>query len=334
MHNPPTVHLAASGGGHIEVLLGLRDVFAGYRRAWVTTQGPRADSLCADGERVLLVPPMDQRRPDPRNPLRSLRLVARERPNLVVTSGAGVVAAFAIAARGLGARLLFVETMARVSSPSATARILAPIASDVFVQWPAVAAHVRRARICRPALLGDIASRAANRGEGTFAAVGSHNKPFDRLLRELARAAGEGILPGPVRVQSGASTYTSSVLATKPWMDPAEVAAHLRGARYVVCHGGAGIIAGALKAGRRPLVMSRRRELREHVDDHQSDLVGELDGLGLAVRTRDPITPADGGAADHAWPRERPWERWPDLRDAVAAALSVQDPAHLSREDT
>ena len=48
------------------------------------------------------------------------RVVATRRPRTVVTSGAGVVAPFCLFARLAGARLVFVETMARVTSPSLT----------------------------------------------------------------------------------------------------------------------------------------------------------------------------------------------------------------------
>ncbi len=305
----------------MDLLLRLREVFAGHRRVWVTTPGPKAAQLHEEGERVLLVPPLDRRRPDIRNPLRSLRLVLRERPRLVVTSGAGVVATFAAGARALGARLVFVETMARVTSSSATARILAPIADDVFVQWPERLGLTRGATLARPMLLSEIASESAVGGEGTFLTVGSHNQPFDRLLRATAAAAADGLLPAPVRAQVGPSTFEAAALDRAEWMEPEEIEAGVRAARYVVCHGGAGAMTGALRAGRRPLVMSRRRDLGEHVDDHQGDLVATLDRMGLVVRIEHGIAAQDIAAADRPWPDEAPWTAWPDLRESLAAVL-------------
>ena len=322
----PTVHLAASAGGHIELLLGLRDTFSGYRRVWVTTPGPRAEQLRAERERVRLVPPMDQRHLDIRNPWRSLGLALHERPRLVVTSGAGVVATFAAASRALGARLVFVETMARVNSTSATARLLAPLSTDLFVQWPERLALSPRAHLCRPMLLDDISVGAATGGDGTFVAVGSHSQPFDRLLRAADAAACDGVLPAPVRAQTGVTAFSPRHLEATAWIDPEQFATRIRTARHVVCHAGAGVIASALRAGRRPLVMGRRREFDEHVDDHQTDLVDALGGLGLVVSIDGAIAPRHLEAADRPWPEAPPWQAWPDLRDALAAVLAGERP--------
>jgi beta-1,4-N-acetylglucosaminyltransferase len=44
----------------------------------------------------------------------------------------------------------------------------------------------------------------------------------------------------------------------------------------VVTHGGYGTIIEALRLGKVPVVMPRRRKYQEHVDDHQVDLAEEL----------------------------------------------------------
>jgi UDP-N-acetylglucosamine transferase subunit ALG13 len=316
------VYLAASGGGHLELLVRLRDSLPDVRRVWVTTPGGKAGRLADEGERVLLVPPLDRRNLDVRNPPRSLRMAARERPRIVLTSGAGVVATFVAGARALGARVLFVETMARVRSPSATGRLLARIADEFFVQWPELMSVYPRAKLCRPLLLADIADSAAGeRGEGTFVTLGSHTQPFDRLLRAVDRATADGILPGPVRVQAGASDFTSRQLEVERWIPEDRFGDTLDAARYIVCHGGAGVISQALRAGRRPLVMSRDAAHGEHVDDHQAELLGELERRRLVVPIEGDITEQHLAAADAPWPARHGWEDLPDLRDAVPHAI-------------
>jgi UDP-N-acetylglucosamine--N-acetylmuramyl-(pentapeptide) pyrophosphoryl-undecaprenol N-acetylglucosamine transferase len=321
------VHLAASGGGHLELLLHLREALAAYSRVWVTTPGAKSQRLARDGERVELVPPMDRRNLNLRNPPRSLRLAARERPRVVLTSGAGVVASFVAGARALGARVVFVETMARVRSPSATGRALARIADELFVQWPDLLDVYPGARLCRPLLLADIArAPAGDAGSGTFVALGSHTQPFTRLLRAVDRAAASGVLPAPVRVQAGASAYASPHLDLVPWIPEDRFDAEVRDARYVICHAGAGIIAQALRAGRRPLVMRRDRALGEHVDHHQAELLDELERRALVRRVEREITLEDLSAADAPWPASHGWEELSDLRDAVPAAVERRAP--------
>src|SRR4051794_8288539 len=253
------IHLAASGGGHLDLLRRVADPFPDWRRTWLTTPGRGAEQLREAGERVLELPPLDRRNRSPANLTRSLSLLAAERPRLVVTSGAGVVAAFVAGARLLGARVLFAETMARVSDGSVSGRLLSRIAHRTFVQWEEMRGVYPGAVVCRPALLDGLEPAAAPaRGEGTFVTLGTHHQPFDRLLRMTEDAAAAGILPRPVRGQVGASAFTSALPDTdlRPWLAPAEMAARLRESAVVVTHGGAGVIASCLREGRRPLVLA------------------------------------------------------------------------------
>jgi UDP-N-acetylglucosamine transferase subunit ALG13 len=299
----------------------LRDSLSAFRRVWITTPGEKATRIRETGDRVLLVPPLDRRNLSLSNPPRSLRLAFGERPRVVLTSGAGVVGSFVIGARALGARVLFVETMARVRSGSATGRALAPLSDEFFVQWPDLMNVYSRARLCKPLLLSNIANESDRTGEGTFVAVGSHTQPFDRLLRAVARAAASGLLPGPVRVQTGASAFEAPHLETHRWISEGRFAAFLGSARYVICHGGASVMAQALRASRRPLVMSRDRARGEHVDDHQAELLAELERRELVVRVEDEICAEHLDAADRPWPREQAWDGLPDLRDVVPLAV-------------
>jgi UDP-N-acetylglucosamine transferase subunit ALG13 len=316
-----TVHLAASGGGHLELLLHLRDALAGFRLVWVTTPGSKARELEASGERVALVPPFDRRNVAVSNPARALQLALRERPRVVVSSGAGVVAGFVLVARLLGATVLFAETMARVRSGSFTGRALAPLAREFYVQWPGLLEIYPRARLCWPLLLGDIPREPASPGEGTFVTVGSHNQPFDRLLSAVERAAASGVLPAPVFAQTGASAFSSPHVETRQWVAEDEFDARLRTARAVISHGGAGVIAQALRAGRRPLVMGRRGSLGEHVDDHQDELLAELRARGLVVALDGDISRGDLDAAARPLPERQAWDHLPDLRDELRRAV-------------
>ena len=59
-----------------------------------------------------------------------------ERPNVVISTGAGIVVFFCIFAKFLGAKLIFLESMAKVTRPTLTARLLYPFADLFLVQWP------------------------------------------------------------------------------------------------------------------------------------------------------------------------------------------------------
>lgn len=321
MPPPDSPCFAASAGGHLDLLRALApEVLDGQEPVWVTSRTPRGEALRASEARTELLPEYG------RSPLKALknvaaaaRLVIRRWPQTVVTSGAGVVAPFCLLARLAGARLVYVETMARVNSPSMTARLLSRIAARVLVQWPELADALPRAVVCRPTLLEGIADGAHPPGAGTFVAVGTHRQPYARLLEIVTRGIEAGLLPGPVRAQLGPARWRADGARVSAFMDRDELEASVRGSAVVVCHGGAGIISSALAAGRRPIVVPRRAALGEHVDDHQYQLTRKLADWGLVVPVEERITAADVEQAS------RPLEVPREIRERPSATEVLRE---------
>jgi len=281
----PRIHLVASLGGHLELLEELARALEAYELVWVTSAGAKAEALARSGQAVRLVPRLDRSSLTPRTVGRIARLAWHERPRLVITSGAGLAVPFCAAARARGARAVFVETMARVTSGSATGRLLSRFSDEMVVQWPELTAVYPGATVCRPALLEQVAAVGGRDGTGTFVTFGSHDQPFERLMAATRRAVEEGRLPGPVFIQSGHTPVDPQDhgIESVPYMPPEAFRAKVSEAEVVITHGGAGAISTALRAGKRPIVMRRRAEYGEHVDDHQDEIVSKLAALGLIV---------------------------------------------------
>jgi UDP-N-acetylglucosamine transferase subunit ALG13 len=93
----------------------------------------------------------------------------------------------------------------------------------------------------------------------------------------------------------------------------------MRDADVIVCHGGVGTIMTALSLGRRPVVIPRLAARREHVDDHQLQIVEKLSARGLVV----PLL--DGAAVVRTVDESRrgtvTWRRDSALVKAVVAAV-------------
>jgi UDP-N-acetylglucosamine--N-acetylmuramyl-(pentapeptide) pyrophosphoryl-undecaprenol N-acetylglucosamine transferase len=312
-------------GGHLELLIRLRECFGDYERVWVTASAEGAAPLLADGDAVWDVPRFNRSRPwsAAGNGFACLRAAVRERPEVVVVSGAGSVVAFCVFARLLGAQIVFVETMARVTSGSASGRVLSKIARKVLVQWPEMARIYRGAMVCRPVLWEDVRESVPRDRHGTVVAVGTHRHPFDRLLAVADRAVARDLLPGPVTAQAGASRYRPANYVARPWLSPDHLADAIARAEYVVCHAGSGILSAALRCGHKPLVVARRRARSEHVDDHQVQIVEKLLSLDL-------IVPVDGEiSAGHleraragVYPRPAHAAPGPSLQDTLAREVS------------
>lgn len=69
-----------------------------------------------------------------------------EKPDVVISTGAGVVVFFCLFAKLLGAKLIFIESMAKIERPTLTARFLYPFADLFIVQWPNLLRFFPRAR--------------------------------------------------------------------------------------------------------------------------------------------------------------------------------------------
>ena len=69
------------------------------------------------------------------NAIKSLYVFLRERPDAVITTGAGVAIPFCFMAKLFGKRLVYIESFCRVQEPSGTGRALYRIAGLFIVQW-------------------------------------------------------------------------------------------------------------------------------------------------------------------------------------------------------
>ena len=73
-----------------------------------------------------------------------LPILRRERPDVILSTGAGPAVPVAIIGKLLGATVIFIETFGAVETPSLTGRILYRIADHFYYQWESLARHFPR----------------------------------------------------------------------------------------------------------------------------------------------------------------------------------------------
>jgi glycosyltransferase involved in cell wall biosynthesis len=144
--SPREVLLVASNGGHLLQLLQLADLWPQTRRHWVTFRTSDAVSLLAGETTTWAYHPTNR---NVRNLIRNLglalRIVRRHNLQAIVTTGAGVAVPFVLLGRLFGVNVVYIESMARITSPSLTGRLVYPFADTFIVQWPALQRYFKRA---------------------------------------------------------------------------------------------------------------------------------------------------------------------------------------------
>jgi UDP-N-acetylglucosamine transferase subunit ALG13 len=109
----------------------------------------------------------------------------------------------------------------------------------------------------------------------TFVSVGNATQPFPRLLDAVCDLAQH--LPQPVFVQYGAAEhFACPTCSGAAFLDMDEFAHRVGGSGLLILHAGAGSVIHAVRAGKVPVVVPRRAQFGEHVDDHQVEFAREL----------------------------------------------------------
>ncbi|MDT9598012.1 beta-1,4-glucuronosyltransferase WelK [Sphingosinicella rhizophila] len=292
MADPQTTRLriclAASGGGHLRQILDLAPFWERYDHYFVTEPTPLAESLAAD-HRVRTVPhfALGQAKVQStgvliasavRNLIAAWRHAREERPDLVISTGAGSAFFPVLFARLFGAKFVLIESFARVHRPSLFGRLARPFANKVVVQSAHLLDMWPNSELCDPlVLLGPTNEHKDDLG---FVTVGTV-MPFDRLVNAVAALPEGRGRPSHIVAQVGGGGAMPDGLEGHERMGFDEIQRLLSRANIVFCHGGTGSLVTALRVGCRVVAMPRRPDLGEHYDDHQREIVTAFAAHGL-----------------------------------------------------
>lgn len=132
-----TVLFVGSSGGHLAQMVAMRAWWEQHDRSWATFRTPDAEGVLA-GERVRWVHhPTTRNVPNAiKNLFLAVRVLLVERPDVVVSTGAGAALPFFAIARVLGIRTVYVEVYDRIRMSTLTGRLCRRISNLFCVQWP------------------------------------------------------------------------------------------------------------------------------------------------------------------------------------------------------
>lgn len=135
-----------------------------------------------------------------------------------------------------------------------------------------------------------------------FVTVGTHEQPFDRLIRKIDELKKDGTIREDVILQTGFSTYEPKYCQWSKLIPYQQMIKNVADARIVITHGGPASFIMPLQIGKIPIVVPRQHQFNEHVNDHQVEfarnaaqrmgtiiLVEDTSKLGDVIKNYDEI---------------------------------------------
>ena len=110
-----------------------------------------------------------------------------------------------------------------------------------------------------------------------FVTVGTHEQPFDRLLKFVDKMVDDGIINEEVIVQKGYTDYEMKNCKSEKLIPYEDMQKNINEARIVITHGGPASFIAPLAIGKIPIVVPRKKDYNEHVNNHQLEFAKEVE---------------------------------------------------------
>ena len=129
---------AASSGGHFEQIAMLKPLMEAYPSCVVTEKTQYKAEI--KGQKMYYLHQVNRKEAlfplwMIGNACKSLAIFLKERPDVVISTGVLAMIPLCVLAKLFGKKLIFIESFAKVTSPTETGRFLYQFADQFYVQW-------------------------------------------------------------------------------------------------------------------------------------------------------------------------------------------------------
>lgn len=126
----------SSSGGHLTHLFMLKKFWCNKKRFWVTFDKEDAKSLLNE-EKVYncYFPTNRSIKALILNTILSFKVLLKEKPDVIISSGAAVAVPFFYVGKLLGCKLVYIEIYDRIDKATLTGKLVYPITDIFIVQW-------------------------------------------------------------------------------------------------------------------------------------------------------------------------------------------------------
>lgn len=130
------IGLVGSSGGHLMHLHMLNSIWENEDRFWVTFDKVDAQSLLKEERMYPCYYPTNRNVVNLiRNTGLAFKVLLKENPDVLISSGAAVAVPFFYIGKILGVKLIYIEVFDRVDKPTLTGKLVYPIVDEFIVQW-------------------------------------------------------------------------------------------------------------------------------------------------------------------------------------------------------
>lgn len=130
------VCLVGSSGGHLTHLYMLKPFWEKKKRFWVTFDKEDAKSILKEEKMYPCYFPTNRNLKNLiKNTFLAFKILFKEKPDVIISSGAAVAVPFFYIGKMLGAKLIYIEVYDRFDKSTLTGRMIYSIADKFIVQW-------------------------------------------------------------------------------------------------------------------------------------------------------------------------------------------------------
>lgn len=128
--------LVCSSGGHLFQLYCLKQFWRTKKHFWVSFPTQDAQYLLGGEKKYWAYSPTNRNIKNLlKNFILAWQILKAEKPDLVISTGAGVAVPFIILARFLKIKTIYVESITRNEKLSLSAYLIYPFTEKIYVQW-------------------------------------------------------------------------------------------------------------------------------------------------------------------------------------------------------
>jgi len=120
-----------------------------------------------------------------------------------------------------------------------------------------------------------------------FVTVGTQVEPFKRLLKAVDEEIEKGTIKDTVIVQAGCTKYKSDNMIIHDYLPMEVFDEYMDQADLIICHGGVGSILGGLNRKKKVIAAARLKKYKEHVNDHQTQIIDNFIKQGYIIGIKD-----------------------------------------------